>query len=195
MPGILVAARAPELAVACNLRPRSCVVVAEVERIGDATEMGANGARTVFLEHHARLLRLCTLLTGNQDAGEDLAQEAFARALARTSGLPEQDRYPYLRATASNLWKNRLRRLSIERRWRPSQSAADETPLEDRDELWRAVVALPVRQRACVVLRFYEDLTERDTADALGCSIGTVKSQTSRALAKLREEMRDEDRG
>src|SRR4051794_27893020 len=115
MPGILVAARAPELAVACNLRPRSCVVVAEVERVGDATEMGANDARTVFLEHHARLLQLCTLLTGNQDAGEDLAQEAFARALARASVLAEQERYPYLRATASNIWKNLLRRLSIER--------------------------------------------------------------------------------
>jgi RNA polymerase sigma factor (sigma-70 family) len=149
--------------------------------------------RSVFLAHHGRLLRLCALLTGSADAGEDLAQEAFARALLRASGLPEEEQYPYLRATASNIWKNRLRRLAVERRWRPSSSARVEASLEERDELWRAVVALPVRQRACVVLRFYEDLSERETAEILHCSVGTVKSQTSRAIAKLREEMRDED--
>src|SRR6476660_7910118 len=64
--------------------------------------------RRVFLAHHGRLLRLCALLTGSPDAGEDLAQEAFARALMRASGLPEDEQYPYLRATASNIWKNRL---------------------------------------------------------------------------------------
>jgi len=183
----------------CNLSGVVRVLLAEVERTSDRPiTMGtspAESARDVFLVHHARLVRLCTLLTGSEDAGEDLAQEAFARALTRVSGLPEAERYPYLRTTASNLWKNRLRRLSIERRWRPSARLSDQPSAEERDELWQAVVALPVRQRACVVLRFYEDLSERDTAQVLGCSIGTVKSQTSRALAKLREEMRDEDRG
>jgi RNA polymerase sigma-70 factor (sigma-E family) len=171
----------------------------DVERTKDETvatnSLPAEDARTVFLRHHGRLLRLCTLLTGNADLGEDLVQEAFSRALARVTALPESDQYPYLRATASNLWKNRLRRLSLERRWHPAEVATEPLSTEERDAIWRAVVALPVRQRACVVLRFYEELTERETAEILGCSIGTVKSQTSRALARLREEMRDEDRG
>lgn len=153
------------------------------------------GGRALFLLHHGRLVRLCTLLTGSVDRGEDLAQEAFARALVKVAGLPPPEQYPYLRATASNLWKNRLRRIAIERRWRPSDVASEPATHEERDALWRAVVALPIRQRACIVLRFYEDLTERETAETLGCSIGTVKSQTSRAIARLREEMRDEDRG
>lgn len=155
----------------------------------------AQDPRNVFVAHHRRLVRLCTLFTGSEDAGEDLAQEAFARALTRASQLPEPEQYPYLRATASNIWKNRLRRLAIERRWRASREMSDGPSPEDRDELWRAVVVLPARQRACVVLRFYEDLSERDTAEVLGCSVGTVKSQTSRALEKLREELLDEDRG
>ncbi|GAA2151281.1 sigma-70 family RNA polymerase sigma factor [Humibacillus xanthopallidus] len=56
----------------------------------------------------------------------------------------------------------------------------------DRDEVWRALATLPPRQRAVVVLRFYEDLPERAIAEALGCTVGTVKSQLSRALATLR---------
>jgi RNA polymerase sigma factor (sigma-70 family) len=59
--------------------------------------------------------------------------------------------------------------------------------LSDRDELWTALAAIPPRMRAVLVLRFYEDLSEADTAAALDCSVGTVKSQTSRALAKLRK--------
>lgn len=68
----------------------------------------------------------------------------------------------------------------------PEQILLDESP-GDRVDLWRALVALPPRMRAVLVLRFYEDLSEIVTARVLGCSAGTVKSQTSRGLARLRQ--------
>jgi RNA polymerase sigma factor (sigma-70 family) len=60
------------------------------------------------------------------------------------------------------------------------------TNVEEHDAVWAAIARLPPRQRACLVLRFYEDLSERDVADVMGCSVGTVKSQTSKGLARLR---------
>jgi RNA polymerase sigma factor (sigma-70 family) len=68
----------------------------------------------------------------------------------------------------------------------PDPSPSPEPSLADRDAVWRAVSALPPRQRAVVVLRYYEDLTEAEIAEVLGCSRGTVKSQASDALARLR---------
>ena len=64
---------------------------------------------------------------------------------------------------------------------------------EERDALWQAVLRLPRQQRACLVLRYYEDLTEPATAQALGCSVGSVKSHTNRALARLRKELDHDD--
>lgn len=114
------------------------------------------------------------------------------RVAGRLDGLGDEEIGPYLRATALNLWKNRLRRLALERR-RPTQPArSDELAFEEKDEVWAAVRRLPARQRACLVLRYFEDLTERETADLLGCSVGTVKSQTSRAIERLRRELGDE---
>ena len=80
------------------------------------------------------------------------------------------------------------------RKWRaerptgvlPERPAEPRSALEDRDALWRALGALPRRQRAVVVLRYLEDRTETETAQLLGCAVGTVKSQSSKALAKLR---------
>jgi RNA polymerase sigma factor (sigma-70 family) len=65
-------------------------------------------------------------------------------------------------------------------------------PIEERDAVWQAILRLPARQRACLVLRYYEELTEQETADILRCSVGTVKSQTSRALSRLRRELHNE---
>jgi RNA polymerase sigma-70 factor (sigma-E family) len=154
--------------------------------------------RAAFEAHYERLVRLCSLLAGRREDAEDIVQEAFAR-LARDTGklmsLPPEAVEPYLRRTAVNVWKNRWRRLRVEHQHR--QTAGEVTGAEDRvglsfeerDDVWRAVLMLPPRQRACLVLRYYEDLTERDTARALGCSVGTVKSQTSKALAQLRKEV------
>jgi RNA polymerase sigma factor (sigma-70 family) len=127
--------------------------------------------------------------------GEDLVQEAFARATNKLPDLEIDAVRPYLRATVLNLWKNRLRRLSLENRFRNAPLRAEELAFEERDALWSAIRRQPARRRACLVLRYFEDLTEKETAELLGCSVGTVKSQTSRALARLRQELNDADRG
>lgn len=149
----------------------------------------APGLGAVYEEHGERLLRLCVLLTGRQDGGEDLVQDTFVRVAPRLHELTNQDLAAYLRTTALNLWRNQLRRSAIERRRAPRGLRREEISFEDRDLLWQAIRNLPPRQRACVVLRYYEDLSERDTASLMGCSVGTVKSQTSRAIRRLRREV------
>jgi RNA polymerase sigma factor (sigma-70 family) len=135
------------------------------------------------------------LLAGRKDVAEEVVQEAFLRAREAIGRLDPDEVGPYLRAAAINIWRNRLRRLSLERRLGLDRAPKDELPYEERDALWRAIRRLPPRQRACVVLRYYADMSERETATALGCAVGTVKSQTSRALRRLGKELEDADRG
>ncbi len=96
----------------------------------------------------------------------------------------------------TSLWRRRrLDKYATDRL--PESSGPDSTgDLELHDALWRALGQLPRRQRSAVVLRYYEDLSEAETADALGVSVGTVKSTVSRALARLRDDagLRDEPR-
>jgi RNA polymerase sigma-70 factor (sigma-E family) len=148
--------------------------------------------RAAFEQHYLPLLRLCVLLSGNLPEAEDTVQEAFVRIAPRIEGLDQEGVGPYLRTTAVNVWKNRRRRRAAEIRARARQGVArpaSTASLEEEDEVWTAVVRLPARRRACVVLRYYEDLPEQEVAAILGCSVGTVKSQTSRALTRLREEL------
>ena len=134
------------------------------------------------------LLRMAYLLVRDQALAEDLLQTALVKvwfAWDRLHGDPE----PYVRrvllTTHSSWWR---------RRWRgevPTGNLPDAVPSpsdarEAAQDLWLAVGHLPPRQRAVVVLRFFEDLTEADTAALLGCSVGTVKSQCSKALGTLR---------
>jgi len=159
--------------------------------VGEAT--AGSDLRTAFEEHATALLRLCTLLTGRREVAEDLVQDAFVRLAPRIERLYPDAVWPYLRRIAVNLWKNRLRRLALEARHRHAEVVLPPDPQPERLAMWSAVRTLPPRQRATVVLRYYEDLTESDTARVLGCSIGTVKSQTSKALAKLERELRNDD--
>jgi RNA polymerase sigma factor (sigma-70 family) len=158
-----------------------------------AQAAGTDWLRQAYVAQADGLLRLCILVSGKKDIAEELVQETFLRAASALEGLGEEEVGPYLRATSMNLWRNRLRRLALERRIHPMQQPDPEVPFEDRDELWASIRQLPPRQRACLVLRYHEDLTEQQTAVLLHCSIGTVKSQTSRALASLRKELRDAD--
>ena len=135
----------------------------------------------------AALMRTAYLFTGNHHDAEDLVQTALVKAVpawGRITGDPG----PYVRRTLVRENISRWRR----RRWRevnverlPERSAVDPDP-SGRMELAAALAQLAPRQRAVVVLRFYEDLTERETAELLGVSIGTVKSQARDALARLR---------
>ncbi len=139
-----------------------------------------------------RLLRVCYLLTRDWASAEDLLQTALAKSWFAWDRIRRDDPEAYVRAVVANTYASWWRR-----RWRgevpteklPERAATAQDAMRDvdeRDEMWTALGRLPRRQRAVVVLRFFEDLTERQTADALGISVGTVKSQTSRALATLR---------
>jgi RNA polymerase sigma-70 factor (sigma-E family) len=165
--------------------------------VDEEVEARANTLRHAYEHHGARLLRLATLVAGSRDVGEEIMQEAFVRAATTLPRLSDEETGPYLRTVALNVWRNRLRRLLLEHRVRMPWIApsTDERSFEDRDALWRAMRRLPPRQRACLVLRYYEDLSERETATALRCSVGTVKSLSSRGIARLRREMQGVDRG
>jgi RNA polymerase sigma-70 factor (sigma-E family) len=165
--------------------------------VDEEVEARANTLRRAYEHHGARLLRLATLVAGSRDMGEEIMQEAFVRAAKVLPRLSDEETGAYLRTVALNVWRNRLRRLLLERRVRMPRltTSHDEQSFEERDAMWRAMRRLPPRQRACLVLRYYEDLSEREAATVLRCSVGTVKSLSSRGLARLRREMQGVDSG
>jgi RNA polymerase sigma-70 factor (sigma-E family) len=139
------------------------------------------------------LLRSAYLLCGgDRGAAEDLLQDVLERMYPRWQrirGEPEAYARTALANGAANRWRRKGRRV----REAPLAAAAyagvagPEGAVADRDLVVRALAALPAKTRAVLVLRFFDDLSETQAAVALGCSVGTVKSQTSRGLAKLRE--------
>jgi RNA polymerase sigma-70 factor (sigma-E family) len=139
------------------------------------------------------LLRTAYLLTGDPVLAEDLLQTALVKvwpAWGRIEGAPQTYVRRVLVNTYATWWRRRWNGevptgALPEQHGRGTAHAAT-GQVDDRADLWDALGRLPKRQRAVVVLRFYEDLSEAETAAILQCSIGTVKSQTSRALAKLR---------
>jgi RNA polymerase sigma-70 factor (sigma-E family) len=150
-----------------------------------------------FAASWPRLFRTTYAVAGDRQLTEDALQTAFAHAWASWSRVAAaDDRLAYVRRMAINAALARHRKASSRRE---SVLAvlpeAAEPSGEDQflrgDETWQAVQALPPRQRAIVVLRYYEDLTEQEIADVLGCRPGTVKSQASAALASLRARLGD----
>ena len=156
-------------------------------------EAGTDAFASVFNHHHRGALRLAYLLIGDRHQAEDAVSEAFAKVYVQWSRGRVHDVGPYVRRAVVNQVNSRFRRRSVERREaerlrgddRGGRGHADQA--DDHDAVWGALAHLPERQRAAVVLRYYEDLSEADTAAILGCSVGTVKSQVSRGLARLRE--------
>src|SRR5919198_1780813 len=160
----------------------------------------ASSVAELYWRHGPRAGRLAYVLTQDRHLAEDVAQEAFARLITRLPRLRDPDAVEaYLRRSVVNLcrkhWRRMARERSFIRREGPSTAAgaATQPDVAGRDALQAALDRLPYRQRAALVLRFYEDLSERQTARALGCAVGTVKSLTFRDLRTLREEIRDEE--
>jgi RNA polymerase sigma-70 factor (sigma-E family) len=137
---------------------------------------------------HAELLRFAHVLTGDRHLAEDLVQDALERAGLAWRRIRAQDEPEgYVRRIIVNRYLSRLRSLRRELLVAdlPERGRVDSEPADDA--LWRALADLPRRQRTTLVARYYLDLSEAQTAELLGCAPGTVKSQTSRALARLRE--------
>jgi RNA polymerase sigma-70 factor (sigma-E family) len=149
---------------------------------------------TAYLQaRQARLLRTAYLLTGEQSQAEDLLQTALAKLYLAWDKVRDRDSVDaYVRRIMVNE-NNSLWRRAWKRRELSTGEVPEGRPVHDvYDEglgaaVWEVVQTLPRKARAVVVLRYYEQMSEAETADVLGISVGTVKSQTSRALAALRE--------
>lgn len=138
------------------------------------------------------LLQTAYLLTGDRHRAEDLLQTALTRAYLRWDRISSDDPEGYVRRILANAHIDWWRR----KPWReqptdvlPEAAVPDASDaVEVRDAVLTALATLPRRQRAVVVLRYYEDLSEAEIAETLGCSAGTVKSAASRAIARLRDD-------
>jgi RNA polymerase sigma-70 factor (sigma-E family) len=153
----------------------------------------------LYARHVGAIVRLGYLLTGDREVAQDIAQDAFIRAFGRWHHLRSGSAFEsYLRTTTINAARSYFRRRGVERRFltreaglRATGDPQPEVGLHGRlrDEL----LALPSRQRAAVVLRYFEDLSEEQTAELLGCSRGNVKALASKGMARLREVLGDDD--
>ncbi len=137
------------------------------------------------------LIRLAYLLTGNQHSAEDLLQTALTKTLVRwrslRSGNPEAYVRKVLYHEQVSWWRRASRRRETLVHPLPDTSSADPSGDTDlRIEMREALLRLTPKQRAVLVLRYFDDMSETQVADVLGCSVGTVRSQTHRAVARLR---------
>ncbi|HEU5036931.1 MAG TPA: SigE family RNA polymerase sigma factor [Nocardioides sp.] len=143
-----------------------------------------------------RLFRTAYAVAGDAASAEDALQAAFARVFASWRRISSVD-HPeaYVRRMVVNeiigdrrrgWWRRERPTAEPDQAGAAGRVQSPEVGVADRQAVWAAVRALPVRQRAVIVLRYYEDLSEREIAEVLGCSPGTVKSQASAALANLR---------
>jgi RNA polymerase sigma-70 factor (sigma-E family) len=145
--------------------------------------------RAAFDLHYGALLRLCLALGEPRGDAEDIVQEAFVRVASSIDRVEPAALRSYLRRTVMNIRHDRRSRLA-KVGFLGGRNVSDHVDgVGERDAMWTALGRLPARQRACLVLRYYEDLPEREVAELLGCSVGTVKSQSYRGLARLREEV------
>ncbi|MDH6451318.1 MULTISPECIES: SigE family RNA polymerase sigma factor [unclassified Streptomyces] len=143
------------------------------------------------------LLRTARSLTANPSDAEDLLQTALTKTYVAWERIEDHRaldgyvRRALLNTRTSQWRKRKVDEFATDEIPEPEPAPGDDDPAERQalhDAMWRAIMKLPARQRAMVVLRYYEDLSEVQTAEVLGVSVGTVKSAVSRALGKLRED-------
>jgi RNA polymerase sigma-70 factor (sigma-E family) len=135
------------------------------------------------------LLRYAVLLTGDREQARDIVQDVLTRVLVKWDRIGRfEEPYAYVRRMVTNehlSWRRRRRLRTVPLDVDPPIATA-ESP---GDEMWQLLATLPRQQRAVLVLRFYEGLSDQEIADVLGCRPGTVRSNASRALAALRIEL------
>jgi RNA polymerase sigma-70 factor (sigma-E family) len=160
-----------------------------------STDRSAAGGRLeeLYRAHAPDALRLAYLLTGDRGLAEDLAQDAFVKVVGRFHDLRNRDAFWwYLRRTIVNLSRSHFRKRRTERAWLARQRMNEthtDPDVGERERLRAALQSLRPEQRAAIVLRYFEDLSEADTAQALGVAVGTVKSMVSRGMERLRKEL------
>jgi RNA polymerase sigma-70 factor (sigma-E family) len=160
--------------------------------VGDAVRVPSPAAAAfdaLYLAEHTRLVRLATLVIGSSASAEDLVQDAFAKLHVRWARIDTPE--AWLRTVVMNAARNEVRHAAVRRRvlgqfGHRVDVAALDPPVH---ELIASLRRLNARQRAVVVLRFYEDLPEAEIARILKMRVGTVKSTLHRALAHLRQEV------
>jgi RNA polymerase sigma factor (sigma-70 family) len=150
----------------------------------------------LYVDEAAKATRLALVLTRDRHAAEDLVHDAFARVARRMFVLRSSDHArAYLYRTVVNLCRGHARRHQIDLRARKrmvtSSDFAPSIEVDQRDEIWNALMALPLRQRSALFFRYYIDLSEEDAAEALGCSASAVKSLVHRALKTLRTNLKE----
>ena len=163
----------------------------------ERTGPSADALARIYREQYGSLVRMLTLVLRDQGLAEETAQEAFIRLhRAWARGRNPERVESYLRSIALNLARSRFRRMRLARRATieyPDLQAAAETEALQREsysELIRAVWSLPNRQRECIALRYFLDLTESEIAQTLGISTGSVKTHLHRAMKKLERGLR-----
>jgi len=142
-------------------------------------------------DRSAGLARTAFLLTADRHVAEDLLQTTLVKVADRWSRIAATgDPTPYIRKVMLNTaisWRRRRWHGELPTATLPEVLSSETTTSHVEERLRAALAQVPPRQRAALVLRYYDDLTEAETAAALGCSVGTVKSQTSKGLARLRD--------
>ena len=164
--------------------------VAEVKRLGKSR---SSSLEDLYMQHMGWAESLAFLLTRDAHLAEDLAQESFIRVAGRLRHIRKPDAFrAYLRQTLLNEFRKHIRRRSAERSAieRDRRPEAEPERHSFASETSEALTSLPPRQRAAITLRYYEDLSEEQTAELLRCSRRAVNALISRALETLRRELR-----
>lgn len=153
------------------------------ERAVDATTRPS--FEQVYQERRLAMMRLATMMVGSSAIGEELAHDAFIRLMGAWDRV--ENPAGFLHTTVANLCRTHLKRTAHGAYIQPDPAPADAGPVVD--ETWTALARLAPKYRLVLALRFYEDLSEAETAAALGLRLGTVKSQVHRGLSALRKEL------